>query len=114
MRQPRPEPDGRELALGHPERVAMAGELERDRDVLQRGHGRDEVEGLEDDADPRAPESREPVLVEAIEALPIDRDRARIRPLEPGDGHQQCRLARPRGADEPDGLAPPDVEGNPL
>ena len=44
-----------------------AGELERHRDVLQRRHGRDEVEGLEHDADIAAAEARQRVLVERAE-----------------------------------------------
>ena len=41
-----------------------AGKFERHRDVFQRRHGRDQVEGLEDDADLAAAEARERVLVE--------------------------------------------------
>ena len=36
---------------GRLEGIRPAGELQRQRDVLKRRHGRDQMEGLEDDAD---------------------------------------------------------------
>ena len=53
-------PDGGKLALGACERIAHAGEFERHRDVLQRRHGRDQMEGLEHDADIAAAKTRQP------------------------------------------------------
>ena len=47
------------------ERVGIARELERHRDVLERGERRDQVKGLEDVAEGVAPEARERVLATA-------------------------------------------------
>ena len=60
-----PRPTLASSRLGALEGVGDAGKLERHRDVLERRHGRDQVEGLEDDADIAAAKARERVLVEA-------------------------------------------------
>ena len=59
------EADRAQRRLGAVEGVGAAGEFQRDRDVLQRRHGRDQVEGLEHDADMVAAEARQRVLVHA-------------------------------------------------
>ena len=87
------------------EGVAGAGELERRGDVLERGHGRDQVEGLEDDADARAAKPGERVLAQAAELDAVDLDLAFVGPLEAGHDHEQRRLAGAGGADDPDRLA---------
>ncbi len=46
------------------EGIVAVEEFERQRHVLERGHGRHEMEGLEHDADIGGTEPREPVLVE--------------------------------------------------
>ena len=56
-----------------------AGQLERHRDVLERRHGRDEMEGLEDDADIAAAEARQRVLAERAERLARRRRPSRCR-----------------------------------
>ena len=53
MAQAMAEADRGESVCGGGERIAAAAELQRDRDVFERRHRRDQVEGLEDDADPR-------------------------------------------------------------
>ena len=53
---------GTQFARGAVEGIAASGEFERDRNVFQRGHRADEVEGLEDDADARTAEPGEFVL----------------------------------------------------
>jgi hypothetical protein len=58
------EADRLELGRGDAEGVRLARQLERHRHVFVRGHGRQQVEGLEDDADPPLPRPRQPVLVE--------------------------------------------------
>ena len=111
MREALAEPDRCELAPSRAlERVGGAGELERHRDVLERRHGRDEVEGLEHDADLAAAKARERILVEPADFLARDRDRARIGPLQPGHHHQQRRFARARRTDQADRLAAPYIE----
>src|SRR5439155_11768142 len=54
--EPLAEADRGQRRLGPRKGVALAGELERHGDVLQRAHRRDEMEGLEDDADMVAPQ----------------------------------------------------------
>ncbi len=54
--EPMLETDLGEAGPGDGEGVAPAGELARQRHVLERGHGGNEVEGLEDDADMLAAE----------------------------------------------------------
>ena len=51
MGQPMAQPDGVQRLRRARHGVARAGEFQRHRDVLQRGHGRDQVERLEHDAD---------------------------------------------------------------
>ena len=53
--------------------VGDAGEFERHRDIFERRHGGDEVEGLEDDADIAAAEARQRILVERAERRAGDR-----------------------------------------
>ena len=77
-------------------RVRPAGQLERHRHVLDRGQGRDQVEGLEDVAHVVAPEARERVLVEAGDRDARHLDAARGRLVEPGDQPEQRRLAAAR------------------
>ena len=94
MMQTVAEPDRLQLlrrALGS---VGIARELERHRDVLQRGHGRDQMEGLEDDADLAAAEAGQRVLVEGIERRAADHHLSAIRTLQPRHHHQQRGFAR--------------------
>ena len=56
----KPHPD--QLALGGGESVAATRQLQRDRHILEGGHGGDQVEGLEHDADMIAAEGGERVL----------------------------------------------------
>ena len=50
-------------------RVGGAGQFQRHGDVLQRGHGRDQMKGLEYDADMAAAEAGQGILVEFAEVL---------------------------------------------
>ena len=74
--------------------IGIAGELERHGDVLQRRHGRDQMEGLEDDADLAAAEAGQRVLVEGIERRAVDHHLSAIRTLQPRHHHQQRGFAR--------------------
>ena len=58
--------DRGEFALGAGQRVARAGEFERNCDVLQRRHGRDQMERLEHDADIAAAKARQSVFIELV------------------------------------------------
>ena len=92
-----PEPDLGEQRACRREGVAVAGELQRQRHVLERGHGRDQMEGLEQDADPVAPKQGQPVLVETAQIDAVDLHPAGARPLDPADDRHQAGLAGARG-----------------
>src|SRR4051794_14533317 len=108
MVQPLAQAHSRKLALGSRKGVLGVGKLERQGDVLERRHGRHEMEGLEHDADAPAAKARERVLVEAAEIRAVDDDAARTGALEAGHQHQERRFPRARRPDEPDRLAARD------
>src|SRR6185312_671783 len=89
---------------------ASAGEFERRRHILERGHGRDQVKGLEHDADAPPAKPRERVLVHLAELHPVDLDLALVRPLEAGHDHEQRRFARAGRADNSRRLALADCQ----
>ena len=99
---------------GGGEGVGLAGELQRQGDVLQRRHGGHEVERLEDDADIAAADQGELVLAQSHEVVTGDPHGARGGPLEAGDDHQQRSLARSAGADHRNRFARRDVDVDPL
>ncbi len=78
--QARREADRGELLPRPRQRIGPACELERHRDVFQRCHGRDQMKGLEYDADAAAAETGEAVFIEPAEVLPGDHDTRRNRP----------------------------------
>ena len=85
------------------EGVALPGELQRHGDVLERRHVRDEVEGLEDDADRRGRGSGASASSPSpVRSLPTTTMRPDCRPLEAGDRHEQRRLAAARRPDQAD------------
>ena len=90
--------------------VAYSGELERGRDVFERGHGRNQVKGLEHDADALAAKAREGVLVQGAELDAVDLNFAFIWPLEAGHDHEQRRFAGAGGPDDADRLAFADCQ----
>src|SRR6185437_15084610 len=96
MLEPRAKPDGLKLAFGSRERIPGAGEFERHRDILERGHGGDQVEGLEHDSDAAAAEAGKRVLAQPRDVGPGDNYAARRGALESGRHHQERRLARAR------------------
>ena len=93
------ETDPLQRCFGQLEGIATAGEFERQRHVLVRRHGRDEVEALEHDADVVAPQPGAVVVVERPEIAAGDLDLARRGTLQPARHHHQARLA---GAGRPD------------
>ncbi len=88
----------------------MSGELERHRDILDRGHGRDEMERLEHDPHIAATEACERVFVEFCQVFACDNDGAGVGTFEPGHDHEQRRLARAGRPDEADRLAACDMQ----
>ena len=111
MRQARRQPDLRQASARDRERIAPPGEFERRGDVLERRHGRHEVEILENDADIRPTESRHRVFVQRPrDRLPATPDRAGGRLLETGEKRQQACLAGAGRTDDRHGLAFGDGE----
>src|SRR5690606_39092085 len=108
--EPALQPHPAQLGGGAVERVRVALQLRRDGDVLQRGHGGNEVERLEHDAYVVPAESGQGVLVHVIDRLAADVDRTAAGSLEPGDDHEQRRLAGAAGTDEPQRLAVSHLE----
>lgn len=94
-----------QLALGARMRIRRASKLERNGDVLQRRHGRDEMKGLEYNADLTAAKARERILVKPGEVRSRDHDRAGVGAFEPRHHHEQSGLPGARGSDETNGLA---------
>ena len=90
------EPDGVDDVV-EPVTVDLApGERGREHDVLLRGQRGHQVERLEDEADPVAPQLGEPAVVERRDVGVADVHRARRERVEPGDAMQQRRLAGAR------------------
>ena len=109
--QARAQADRGKLALGACQRVGRAGEFERDCDVFQRRHGRDQMERLKDDADGAAAKTRQLIFIEPAQILAGDRNRSRVGPLQAGHHHEQRRLAGAGRTEEADRLAPTYIDG---
>ncbi len=86
-------------------RVAAAGNLQRREHVLKRRHRRDEVEGLEDEAELAAAEPRQRVLAHARNLFAVDENAPRRRRVKPCDETEQSGLAAARRPDDGDELA---------
>ena len=67
------------------ERVALARQFQRHRDVLKRGHRRQQVKGLQHDPDPASSSDRQRVLAKRCEVQPRHADLAAGRPFQPGE-----------------------------
>ena len=108
--EPVAEPDGFELGGGAAEGIGDPGEFERHRDIFQSRHRRQQVEGLEHDADPSAPCAREVILVHRREIEPRHMDAAAVGALEPREHRHQRAFARSRRAEQRDRRARRDFE----
>jgi acyl-CoA thioesterase I len=104
------ETDRFQTLLGGGESVAASAEFERQRHILERRHGRNQVKGLKDDADPSTPEPGDRVLVKKPEIVAVEPHASGARPLEATDYHHQGGFARARRTDQADGLAGGDLE----
>src|SRR6185437_8061073 len=85
------EPDGVEHRVDPSLRGGTVTPEEREREPHVRGYRepRKNVEGLEHEADPRAPKGRQRVVVAARDIDAVDEDASRISALEAGDEVQQ-------------------------
>ena len=81
-----------------PRRSAAAVQPQRQRDVLRDRERGQEVEGLEDEADPLAPQDRQPPLAESGQVGVAERDGAGGGTVEPRGDVQERALARARRA----------------
>jgi hypothetical protein len=108
--EPLRQPDRRQLVARAAEGLGVAREFQRNGDVLQRRHGRDEVERLKDNSDMAAAKACERVLAKPAEVGAGDHDRAGVGLLEPRHHHQQRRFARARRADQANRLAAPYIQ----
>src|SRR2546423_10085193 len=71
----------------------LAGDRQREHDVLLRRQHREQVEELEDEADVLTPELRQLRVVQLRDVRAVDVDVARGRAVEPGEQVHQGRLA---------------------
>lgn len=106
------EADRFELGLGSLMCVGLVGEFEGKGDVLQGGHCRHQMEGLEHDSDAPPTKPRQGILVERPEIGALHMDASRFRALQAGHHHKKRRLAGARGADQPYSLAARYFEGD--
>ncbi len=90
---PRGKPDIGESGPGALEGIPPVEELERQRHILDRRHGRNQVEGLKHDADGAAPHLRELVLAHSREVLARDEHLPRCCAFEPRHHHQERGFA---------------------
>ena len=71
--------------------VGRTGQLERDRHILDRGHGRQQMERLKDDAERPAAQPGEIVFAKIADVLPGKPRTSAVGPLEPrNDRHQRA------------------------
>jgi acyl-CoA thioesterase-1 len=105
---------GLQFLPGAGEGIFAAGQFERNCDIFQRRHSRNEVEGLKYNADPAASEAGQRIFVKPDNLRARNENRSGLRPLEPRKRHEQGRFARSGRADQPDGLACGNGERNTL
>jgi hypothetical protein len=86
------------------------GQVSGQGDVLGRGQRRDQVEGLEDEADLVPAQPGEPGVVEPADVLAAHERLPRRRPVQPGHAVHERRLARARRAHH--GGEPGPVDGD--
>ena len=72
---------------------AAAGDRQRQGEVLGRGEGGQQVEGLEDEADPLAAQPGQGTLVESGQVDVAEADLAGVDAVQPGEAVQQGRFA---------------------
>ena len=90
-----PHPAGPFPGAGQTVLPGHAGQEQRQRDVLRQGEGGEEVEELEDEADPVAPQRRQPLVVQLREVDAVDGHRPRRGPVHAPAEVQERGLAAP-------------------
>jgi len=99
-------------SFGQFEGIAPAGELQRQRHVLMRRHGGDEMEALENDADVVAPQTRAIIVAERPKVAAGHLDPSRGGAFQAARHHHQAGFAGARGTDHGGRLASGNVERN--
>src|SRR5699024_6885117 len=89
---------------------ARAGEIERQKDVLLGGQHRQQVEGLEVEADLLPPQLGERIVAEGGDLGAVQQDRTGVDHVEPGEDVQQRGLAGAGGTHDRREGAAGDVE----
>jgi hypothetical protein len=112
--EPVGEAHGGQFRFGAGKGIGHARQFHRRGDILARGHRGQQVERLQDNADPPAPRGGEAILVERGKILARNHQGAPGCALQPGKHGQQRRLARAGGAEQGDGLAGHDGQVDPL
>jgi acyl-CoA thioesterase I len=110
MGQAMAEADRGETLGGGGKSVAPPAEFERECYVLERRHRRDQMKGLEHDADVRAAQPGQRILVEHAEVVSIEPRSSGARPLEPANYHHHRGFPGARGTDEAHRLAGSDLD----
>src|SRR5690606_20784619 len=95
MMQPRAETYSIQLARCTPRRVWRACEFEWHGDIRQRRHGRDQMKGLEHNADMTTAKSRQTVFVESVEMGAIDHHLSTVGTLQSRHDHEKGGFSRP-------------------
>src|SRR6516225_2275457 len=99
-----------ERLCGRDEGIGPTSELERDRDIFERRHCRNQMKGLKYDADPGAAQPGKSILVQSANVGAVDHHSSRGQPFQSADDHQQRRFPRAGRADYADGFSCPDLE----
>ena len=108
------EADAGEELLGTVHRLRAARGITRrecgDEDILQHGALREQMMGLEDEANLPVARGREGEFVEGVEALAVEEEFAGVGQVERADEVEQGALAAAARPDDGDGLAARDFE----
>ncbi len=92
--------------------ICRPRKLKRHRDILKRGHGREQVERLEDDSQRPPAQPGKVVLPQSADVLPGKPRPAIVGPFEScNDGHQRA-FARARRPQHGDALAGVEAEAD--
>ena len=110
MRSPRPTAASASSAISRRSRARDLRVDERELDVLQRGGAREQVEGLEDEADLLVADRRQLVVVHRLDRDAVEEVAAGGRAVEAADDVHQRRLAGAGRAHDRDVLAGLDDE----
>lgn len=94
--------------------IGRARKFKRCSDIFQRGHRGNEVKGLKDDAEIVAAQAGQLILGLRAKVMIEDAHGTAGGALQPAHEHQQRRFAGAGGADQPDGLAPVDIQRDPV